>query len=44
MQIAIGMEGIKFTSAAMIGVCGADINMGVMWGGIKWGGDKIPSP
>ena len=30
-------------SAAMFSVIGDDI-MGVMWGGIKWGGDKIPSP
>ena len=40
--VQIGM-GVKFTCATMIGVCGADI-MGVMWGGIEWGGDKIPSP
>ena len=36
-------DGVKFTNAGMVGVCGGDI-LGVMWGGMKWGGDKIPSP
>ena len=37
MQIGMG---IKFTSAAMFWMLGGDI-MGVMWGGVKLGGDKI---
>ena len=34
---------VKFTNAGMVRVFGDDI-MGVMRGGVKWGGDKIPSP
>ena len=40
--VQIGM-GVKFACVTMIGVCGGGI-MGVMWGGVKLGGDKIPSP
>ena len=41
--------GVKFTDTfadAVWVVFGDDIMAGVivMWGGIKWGGDKIPSP
>ena len=43
VEVQIGMW-VKFTNARMVRVFGGDMIMGVIWGGIKWRGDKIPSP